>query len=94
MKNSHLSILLLFLLFAFSAFAQGGKVKVTGKLIDQDTKQPLEFANVVIQTTDNNTVNGGLTDAKGEYSLDVPAGTYNIIFDFISFKPGPGCYSA
>ena len=86
MKNSHLSILLLFLLSAFSAFAQGGKVKITGKLIEQDTKQPLEFANVVIQTTDNNTVNGGLTDAKGEFSLEVPSGTYNIIFDFISFK--------
>lgn len=91
MKNFQTSILLFFLFFAFGAFAQGGpggpKVKVTGKIIEQETKQPLEFANVIIQTIDNVTVNGGLTDAKGEYSIEVPAGTYNVKFDFISFKP-------
>lgn len=94
MKNLQTSILLFFLFFAFGAFAQSGpggpggpKVKVTGKLIEQETKQPLEFANVIIQTIDNVTVNGGLTDAKGEFNVEVPAGTYNIKFDFISFKP-------
>ncbi|PZR21358.1 MAG: TonB-dependent receptor, partial [Flavobacterium psychrophilum] len=67
--------------------ASGGpKVKISGKLIEQDTKQPLEFANVIIQTPANVTVNGGLTDAKGEFSLEVPAGIYNIKYDFISFK--------
>ncbi|MFD2603684.1 TonB-dependent receptor domain-containing protein [Flavobacterium suzhouense] len=92
MKKLQSSLLLLFLFFAVTAFAQrpggqgGPKVKVTGKLIEQDTKQPLEFANVIIQTTSNVTVNGGLTDAKGEFSLEVPAGTYNIKYDFISFK--------
>ena len=65
----------------------GPKVKITGKLIEGDTKMPLEFGNVVIQTLDNVTINGGLTDAKGEFSLEVPAGTYNIKFDFISFTP-------
>ncbi|RDI13285.1 TonB-dependent receptor domain-containing protein [Flavobacterium sp. AG291] len=99
MKKLQSSLLLLFLFFAVTAFAQrpegqggkpggqgGPKVKVTGKLIEQDTKQPLEFANIIIQTTSNVTVNGGLTDAKGEFSLEVPAGTYNIKYDFISFK--------
>lgn len=92
MKKFQSSLLLLFLFFAVTAFAQrpagqgGPKVKVTGKLIEQDTKQPLEFANIIIQTTSNVTVNGGLTDAKGEFSLEVPAGTYNIKYDFISFK--------
>jgi len=65
----------------------GPKVKITGKLIEGDTKMPLEFGNVVVQTLDNVTINGGLTDAKGEFSLEVPAGTYNIKFDFISFTP-------
>lgn len=91
MKNFQTSILLILLFSAFAGFAQDNpgraKVKVTGKLIEQDTKLPLEFANVTIQTTANVTVNGGLTDAKGEYSIEVPAGTYNIKFDFISFKP-------
>ncbi|MCO6148998.1 outer membrane beta-barrel family protein [Flavobacterium sp. NRK1] len=91
MKNFQSSILILLLFCSFVTFAQGGsggaKVKVSGKLIEKDTKLPLEFANVVIQTPDNVTINGGLTDAKGEFSLEVPAGTYNIKFDYISFKP-------
>ena len=79
---------------AFMAVAQnpgersgGATIKVTGKVIEQESKQPLEFANVIIQTADNVTVSGGLTDAQGQYSLDVKPGTYNIKFDFISFKP-------
>jgi outer membrane receptor for ferrienterochelin and colicins len=95
MKNFQSSLLLFFLFITVAAFAQrpqggapgGPKVKVTGKLIEQDTKLPLEFANVVIQTPANVIVNGGLTNEKGEFSLEVPAGTYNIKFDFISFKP-------
>ena len=82
------------LLMAFMAVAQnpgersgGATIKVTGKVIEQESKQPLEFANVIIQTADNVTVSGGLTDAQGQYSLDVKPGTYNIKFDFISFKP-------
>lgn len=91
MKNFQTSILLTFLLSAFMAFAQNppvpaNAVKVTGKVIEQGSKQPLEFATVTIQTTANVTVTGGLTDANGQFSLQVSPGTYNIKFDFISFK--------
>jgi outer membrane receptor protein involved in Fe transport len=89
MKKFQAAASMLFLFISFLSFAQGGpgnKVKITGKVIDQDTKQPLEFATVTIQTTDNNTVNGGLTDVNGQYNLEVAPGTYNIKFDFISFK--------
>ena len=89
MKNFRTSVLLLFLLVSAFSFAQGnpgGNIKVTGKVIEQDTKLPLEFATVTIQKPDNSTVNGGMTDAKGEYNINVPAGTYNIRIDFISFK--------
>jgi outer membrane receptor for ferrienterochelin and colicins len=93
MKHFKATFLLAFLLLAIGAFAQtppsasGGTVKLTGKLIEQESKQALEFANVIVQTTENVTVTGGLTDANGQFSLDVTPGTYNIKFDFISFKP-------
>jgi outer membrane receptor for ferrienterochelin and colicins len=93
LKNYFLFTLLL---TAFTALAQqpgqrGGQggaatVKLTGKVIEQDSKQPLEFANVIVQTPGNVTVAGGLTDGQGQYSLDVKPGTYTIKFDFISFK--------
>ncbi|WP_294822005.1 TonB-dependent receptor [uncultured Flavobacterium sp.] len=87
-KNFRTSVLLLFLFTSVFSFSQDkpGSVKITGKLIEQDTQLPLEFATVTVQTTDNVTVNGGMTDANGEFSIAVPAGTYNIKFDFISFK--------
>jgi outer membrane receptor for ferrienterochelin and colicins len=83
-------ITVLFILLSALSFAQGGPgntVKVSGKVIEQDTKQPLEFATVTIQTLENTVVTGGLTDAGGNYSIDVAPGTYNIKIDFISFKP-------
>nr|WP_322624248.1 TonB-dependent receptor [uncultured Flavobacterium sp.] len=94
MKHLKTSFLFTMLLTAFVALAQqpgprgggGATVKITGKVIEQDSKQPLEFANVIIQTPGDVTVAGGLTDANGQYSLDVKPGTYNIKFDFISFK--------
>ena len=88
MRNLKTSILLLFLFAFLGGYSQGGPgtVKITGKIIDQDTKQPLEFATVTIQTTDNTTVNGGLTDINGDYSIDVKPGTYNIKIEYISFK--------
>jgi len=94
MKQFKATLFFAFLLSSFVSFAQvppgapaGNTVKVTGQLIEQESKQPLEFANVIIQTPDNVTVAGGLTDASGKFSLAVAPGTYNIKFDFISFKP-------
>lgn len=85
MKKFHMLFMLLFLLTTFSTIAQN-KVSISGKIIEKGTKQPLEFATVTIQTTDNVTVNGGLTDVNGNYNIQVARGTYNIKIDFISFK--------
>jgi outer membrane receptor for ferrienterochelin and colicins len=80
--------LFLLLLSSYFTFAQGGgTVKVTGKVIEKDTKLPLEFANIAFFDTANTVVNGGLTDANGEFSFDVKPGTYTIRIEFISFKP-------
>ncbi|WP_116787777.1 TonB-dependent receptor domain-containing protein [Flavobacterium psychrotrophum] len=91
MKHLKNTFLVALLLTVFTAMAQnppgGGTVKVTGKVIEEGSKQPLEFTNVIIQTVDNVTVGGGLTDAKGEFILEVKPGIYNVKYDFISFKP-------
>lgn len=80
--------LILFLTTTF-AFAQdpAAKVKLSGKVIEADTKLPLEFATVTVTRPDDTVVNGGLTDNKGEYAFDVAPGTYSIKIEFISFKP-------
>lgn len=65
----------------------GPKVKVTGKIIEKTTQQPLEYATVAFYSGNNpKAVAGGVSDSKGEFSIDIPEGTYNIIFEFISFE--------
>ncbi|MGL2993340.1 TonB-dependent receptor domain-containing protein [Flavobacterium sp. TSSA_36] len=80
------------LLFCFSLFiyAQPGKpkLKVTGKVFEKISKQPLEYATITLKNSTNpKIIAGGVTNTKGEFSIEVSPGTYDIIAEFISFKP-------
>jgi hypothetical protein len=61
------------------------EVIITGKVIDKDTQEPLEYATIVFSSADK-TVAGGITDAKGVFSIPVPKGIYNIMIEYISFQ--------
>lgn len=86
------NLLLLFLIGINFASAQGGgqptkKVKVTGKVVEKTSSQPLEYATIVLQNAQmTEIVTGGITNAKGEFEVEVTTGTYNIRVEFISFK--------
>lgn len=90
MKKSINLLLILFLTFSIDALAQRPepkKIKVSGKVIDKSTSQPLEYATIVLQSVRNpEMVTGGITDSKGEFSIETFAGNYNVRFEFISFK--------
>ena len=81
-------------LFTTFLFAQnpnrngGGQITVSGKAIDADTSEPLEYATLVLQSLDDpNQVTGGVTDQNGNFSVDAPAGKYNIRLEYISYRP-------
>lgn len=91
MKKLHSIVTCLLLLTSLFSFAQprqqAPKVKVSGKVIEKSTNQPLEYASIYAQNTKNATiVSGGMTDAKGEFSFEVPAGVYYIKVEFLGFK--------
>ncbi len=91
MKKFHSVIVLLLLFSSFLSFAQerskAAKVKITGKVIEKATNQPLEYASVYAQNTKIPAiVNGAMTDAKGEFSFEVPAGVYYLKIEFLGFK--------
>ena len=92
MKNFKFTVVLLFLFLGLSNFAQQGppvfsKVKVTGKIVDKISNQPLEFATVTLKNQKNpKAISGGITNNKGEYEADVIPGVYDITIEFISFK--------
>ncbi|NNF75359.1 MAG: TonB-dependent receptor [Flavobacteriaceae bacterium] len=62
-------------------------VTITGKVIEKDTKQPLEYATVsFFSKRSNKIVTGGITNLEGDFSIRVPQGTYDVRVEYISFK--------
>ena len=86
MKKSIL--LLLISIFTISLSASNTdpleKIMLTGKVIDNDTKQPLEYATIVIKSLDGKIITGGITDTKGEFSIQVVKGVYDISVEGVS----------
>lgn len=92
MKNLKAAISLLLLTISFISYSQerpqAKKVKITGKIIEKATNLPLGYATVTLQNSKRpDVVTGAMTDEKGEFSIEANAGTYDVKFEFISFKP-------
>ncbi|GAA0870934.1 outer membrane beta-barrel family protein [Gangjinia marincola] len=61
--------------------------EITGKVVDKSSGIPLEYATVAlanIKTPDQ--LEGGITDANGNFMVEVPQGVYNISVEYISFE--------
>lgn len=92
MKQINFVVMLVMLFTSFYNYAQQGpparnKVKVTGKVFEKVSKQPLEYATISIMApNDTKVIAGGITNPKGEFEVAVAPGTYDIKVEFISFK--------
>ena len=63
------------------------KVIITGKVIDKETQEPLEYATISFFSKEENKIEtGGITDVNGDFSILVRSGTYDISIEYISFK--------
>lgn len=93
MKKIKFAVLLVCLFTSLYNYAQQApparnKVKVTGKVLEKVSKQPLEYATISITApNDTKVIAGGITNPKGEFDVAVAPGTYDIKVEFISFKP-------
>jgi uncharacterized surface anchored protein len=83
-------LLILILFFSFSTYSQPNKNKgkVTGKVIDSQTKEAVEMAIVsIFKPGETKAINGASTDKNGTFTIDnLPSGTYSISIDFIGYK--------
>jgi|GEM_PF-1229737 len=78
-----ISIILL-LLPAIKINAQTGVGKLSGKVLDAETKEPLIGANVLLV----NTQSGGATDVNGNYFiLNITPGTYSVKVSYVGYAP-------
>ncbi len=59
--------------------------KISGIVIDAETKEPLEFATVSI-IKQGQLVDGIITNEKGEFSISAEQGNYVIRVEYISYK--------
>ncbi|NND64305.1 MAG: TonB-dependent receptor plug domain-containing protein, partial [Flavobacteriaceae bacterium] len=86
MRHLLFVLCLLISTISFSQRGQQENVTITGKVLEQDTNYPLEYATVAFSDTNGNIVEGGITDAKGNYSIAIKPGVYKVQFEFISYK--------
>jgi ferric enterobactin receptor len=81
-------------LFIFIALLSSGQNekwaggKISGKIIDSLSGQPIEYASVsLFNQSDNKVVNGSTSDIKGIFKLaNISEGNYKILIDFIGYK--------
>ena len=92
MKNLKLILIVLLIITSIKNYAQQknatSKIKISGKIIEKVSKQPLEYATITFTNgASTKSIAGGITNPKGEFSIDVIPGIYDIKIEFISFKP-------
>lgn len=64
------------------------KIIISGKIIEKNNKTPLEYATVTFKnSTNSKLVFGGISNSKGDFSIEIEPGSYDVLFEFISFKP-------
>ncbi|MFC2103590.1 TonB-dependent receptor domain-containing protein [Bacteroidota bacterium] len=84
MKKFFTNLLVVLTLFSFAsiAYAQSGVGKISGKITDADTGEPLIGANVIVINTNL----GAATDIEGNYFiLNVTPGTYEVKYSYVGY---------
>ncbi|MFZ0488823.1 MAG: TonB-dependent receptor [Salegentibacter sp.] len=62
--------------------------RITGSVIDEQLKEPIPYATVLINDMDGNLVSGNTSAEDGSFVLEkVPAGKYIFKIQFIGYKP-------
>jgi outer membrane receptor protein involved in Fe transport len=92
MKKLKIALHFLLIFSAYLGFAQGNsqiqKIKITGRVVEKISQQPLEYATITLINPKNpKAIAGGITNAKGVFEVITNAGIYDVSLEFISFKP-------
>ena len=80
---------LFFLFNVILCFGQNSKPEysVSGKLIETETRYPLEYATIFATSVNSKEIiSGAISDENGVFNFSLPEGTYDITFEYLSFK--------
>jgi outer membrane receptor protein involved in Fe transport len=68
-------------------FQKPTKITLTGKVIDQETQQPLEYATITLKSARfPDRLEGGITNEEGIFNFEIFPGRYTITTEYISFE--------
>jgi len=83
-KDSIIKLLVIIIFFVVIHPSKASNTgKITGVITDKATREPLYFANVVLEGTDM----GAATGEDGRYTIiNIPAGVYTVIASYIGYK--------
>ncbi|HKO78949.1 MAG TPA: carboxypeptidase-like regulatory domain-containing protein, partial [Chitinophagaceae bacterium] len=79
MQKLRYSFSLLFIICSTIAYSQ---FTVSGKIIDAESKEPLNSASVYCQ----NTTIGTTTNKQGEFSLQLKSGGYELVISYTGYQ--------
>lgn len=84
MKSKKFYVFVFFIVISQSIIAQ-----ITGKVVETDENNPLEYATVALyQNNSKSLVTGVVTDANGQFSIpNIKAGNYYLEVSFIGYQP-------
>ncbi|RKR13338.1 outer membrane receptor protein involved in Fe transport [Maribacter vaceletii] len=91
MKKTLLLLLAIFTICISNAQRPNGKkpnpITITGTVLDKDDNLPLEYATLILQSVRNpERITGGITNEKGQFSIETFPGNYNIKIEYLSYK--------
>jgi hypothetical protein len=68
----------LFILLLFISIQLPAQITLTGKVVERNTKQPLEFATIILTNPNTNEVVAGeSTNSQGEFLMNIKKGQYD-----------------
>ena len=81
-----LSLFILAVVVAASAFAQAGQSEITGTVTDKEKGEPLPFVNIILEKNGVQ-VTGAQSDFDGNFSIKpIPPGTYTVKASFVGYN--------
>ncbi len=84
-------LLLLNIHYNYSQRPEGSRgedqITITGRVLEQGTDVPLEYATLVLQSvSDPSKITGGITDIDGNFNVETTPGNYNVSIEYIGYK--------
>ena len=83
----HILLILSLCIYIFTYGQVSTNTSIKGSVNDLETKDALPYVNIVIKSSSDSILTGGITNLKGQFEIKkIPYGDFKIEFQFIGYK--------